>query len=103
MCCSAAALRQTLSWIVEHHFSNVQFECDSLDIVRRVTQPDGDLSELANVVHDCVYYLHHGVDLSTCWISRQANEVAHQLARNSIMYDQFKHWSSVPAFAAGTV
>lgn len=77
----ATAILEGLKWIVSMQYSNVMIESDSLISVNAIQNRSENFLEVGHLFEDCRAYLHSRGDLSISFVKRQANKVAHMLAR----------------------
>jgi ribonuclease HI len=78
----ALGLLSALNWVHDLQLENVDFELDSKNVVTSFHSKHPNASELGDIIKDCVrVYNTHFKNSRIEFIRRQANEVAHVLAR----------------------
>ncbi|KAK9090303.1 hypothetical protein Sjap_023480 [Stephania japonica] len=77
------ALRESLTWVHNPNYDKVIFELDAKNVIDRLKGPDGDESELGQLLKDCKLILSMHTNWSYTHVPRQVNEIAHRLARLS--------------------
>eukprot|EP00257_Ricinus_communis_P027818 XP_025015232.1 uncharacterized protein LOC112536661 [Ricinus communis] len=92
----AIGLREAVQWVLSLGRSNVIFEYDAKVVVDAVLSGAADLFEFGAVIADCRLLLQHGCNYSVQFIRKQANLVAHSLARASHLQDGFNMFSVPP-------
>nr|DAD25261.1 TPA_asm: hypothetical protein HUJ06_026725 [Nelumbo nucifera] len=92
------ALIATIKWVTSMDIQNVVFETDALIVWKALRAPASDLSEFGSLVHECSSLLQQGVNFSVACVKRQANTVAHSLARASCRFANPCIWHEPPAF-----
>ncbi|XP_058776277.1 uncharacterized protein LOC131650592 [Vicia villosa] len=94
----ALGLLKTLNWVHELGFDNMNFELDAKRVVDSVTNPKPNDSDFGAITGECnrlmaLFFRNSHVE----FVRRQANEVAHALARNLEIHDNLKHTNSSKA------
>lgn len=74
-------IREALSWVKVMNCRKVQVESDSLDSIRALRGENVSLLEVGHIIDHCKMLLKDLVGVSVNHIRRQANKVAHGLAR----------------------
>jgi len=78
----ALGLHSALQWLSDMHFDNVDFESDSKLIVDAFLATGNDLSEFGCIISSCRSLFRNFFSNSRVeFVRRQANAVAHALAR----------------------
>ncbi|XP_045831441.1 uncharacterized protein LOC123922796 [Trifolium pratense] len=93
----ALGLLSALKWVHDLQLENVDFELDSKNVVTSFHSKHNNVSELGDVIRDCVrlhktYFRNSSVE----FIRRQANEVAHALARVATSIASFHLFIDIP-------
>ena len=88
----ALALREALIWALYLKLVDMEFETDSLLVVKSLSSHSLDCSEYDFLISDCVCLRGNG-NYSIQFVKRQANKCAHVLARhacfNANLYKSF--------------
>lgn len=74
-------IREALSWVLQRGEQKLIVESDSLLSVRAVHHKKNYLLEVGHVIEDCKMFLHSMSDCRVTHIRKQANKVAHSIAR----------------------
>lgn len=77
----ALCLLYATQWSTSLSLDSVLFEMDCKVVVDLVNSPKEDLSELGDIIRDCHAFFSSLPNLNVRFIRRQANRVAHTLAR----------------------
>lgn len=77
----AIGLLRALQWVVELNLQNVLFELDAKQVVDSLSSRVIDLSEIGSVIFECKRLLSLNPTFGVGYVRRQANVVAHSLAR----------------------
>ncbi|XVE78858.1 hypothetical protein DITRI_Ditri14bG0011900 [Diplodiscus trichospermus] len=77
----ALALLQAITWARDQQLGKVIFEYDAQLVVKAVHSSMVDLTEFGTLIEGCKLILSLEQNFSVCYVKRQANEVAHSLAR----------------------
>nr|DAD24222.1 TPA_asm: hypothetical protein HUJ06_025685 [Nelumbo nucifera] len=85
----AMALIAAIKWVTSMDIQNVVFEIDALVVWKALRAPASDLFEFGSLVHECSSLLQQGVNFLVAYVERQANTVAHSLARASCHFQEF--------------
>ncbi|CAJ2645584.1 unnamed protein product [Trifolium pratense] len=93
----ALGLLSALNWVHDLQLENVDFELDSRNVVTSFHSKHPNTSELGDIIKDCVrvyntYFRNSRIE----FIRRQANEVAHALARVATSLASFHLFIDVP-------
>nr|GMD23989.1 uncharacterized protein LOC109191080 [Ipomoea batatas] len=91
----AMAVREALSWIKDHGYSQVEVETDALQIIQSLKQSVDD-SSFDLILLDVKDLLLSFTDVAISHVSRTANRVAHSLAREACSMSVRQEWTSVP-------
>ena len=95
----AHAMRDGLDLASRFGYNNVVDESDSLEVIQACTGDQYWWSESATIFAYCVDL---SSDIGTViykYCSREANQVAHELARDSFVNKNYRNWSSkAPSF-----
>jgi ribonuclease HI len=93
----ALGLLHAINWVHELELENVDFELDSKNVVTKFHSNKEDMSELGDVIRDC-QRLHNSFFTNSRveFIRRQANEVAHALARVATSLASFHIFIEIP-------
>lgn len=92
----AIGIREALSWIAGKGLTQVSFESDSLLSIRALRGDGGNQLEVGHVIQHCLELLQSNPTFSLDFISRQANKVAHEVARCPCLLSCFYVFSSPP-------
>lgn len=79
--CDAFALRDAILGAIEISFQQVIFETDSKLVADVIHSSHEDLSEFGDIISRCHTLLHQHDSYSIRFVKKQANEVAHALAK----------------------
>lgn len=96
-------VRESLSWIMQRGDANVLIELDSLLAVRALQQQKVYLQEVGHVVNECVTLLQSMSGTVVTHIRKQANKVAHSLARIPCELNSFIVFLSPPSILLETL
>lgn len=77
----AEGVLAALKWIVEHDIANVEIESDSVLTVQALRKDTQNLLEVGNILQESRLLLQARPDIRVFHIKKQANKVAHLLAR----------------------
>ncbi|KAL8531537.1 hypothetical protein ACS0TY_008219 [Phlomoides rotata] len=97
----AWALLQTLTWLSDLGFEKVELEVDSSNLNNALKKMDIDFSVFGDYVTACKGVLSQHPHFSVRWVYRNANLLAHSLARASWNYDSPYIWVEPPDFVDG--
>jgi hypothetical protein len=93
----ARGLHHTIRWIHELQLTNVDFEVDSKRVADYFNNGRGDVTEVGSImdssIHFCNTYL---TNSHVEFIRRQANEVAHTLAKAATFSTSFQVFDDIP-------
>ena len=90
MCCEgvvsvfeaeAKGVLEAMKWAAEAAISNVTFETDSMLTFQAITKGTMNYLEVGNMLEDCSKLLKDRPDFSLEFVKKQANKVAHSLAK----------------------
>jgi len=93
----AIELLKAMEWVRDLHLWNMDFEVDSKTVVDNIYGKQTDVSDLSVIITHCVNLL--CTDLMNShvkFIKRQANEVAHSLAKAALSDTSFRIYSHIP-------
>jgi len=94
--CEAAALQQALQIALNLGFNRVVFKIDGQIVVTAILNNSSYMNELGNLLSNCWTLLSSNVGYALAYIKRQANRVAHDLARASILHASLNTFSHPP-------
>ncbi|CAN1266151.1 Putative ribonuclease H protein At1g65750 [Linum perenne] len=77
------ALLDSIHWVKSMGYTHVTFEADNQSVVAAVNGSDTNISEFGRLVQLCKDVLAEEPYYRVCWIRRNRNVVAHELARRS--------------------
>lgn len=89
-------VREALSWVIEFPDKKVVIETDSLLTARAVNESDENFLELDHIIEHCKMLLKSLSVVRVSHIRKQANRVAHSLARLPCFLNCFIVFSSPP-------
>ncbi|CAJ2641086.1 unnamed protein product [Trifolium pratense] len=93
----ALGLLHAMKWIQDLQLEHVDFELDSQIVVTKFHSKNRDESELGDIIKDCrTMFNTHFRNSRVEYIRRQANEVAHVLAREATSLASFHIFIDVP-------
>ncbi|XVF44030.1 hypothetical protein PTKIN_Ptkin02bG0087500 [Pterospermum kingtungense] len=92
-----------MSWADSLGYRHVVFKTDAKSVVDAIFSPNVDNSEIGDLVAICKSFLDKDNDFSLCFTRRQANKVAHTLAKASCSYVSPTIWHVLPDFIAYVV
>ncbi|XP_037492615.1 uncharacterized protein LOC105644336 [Jatropha curcas] len=93
----AQALRKVLSWVLSGHPNlTIQVETDCLQVYHAMKSSANDWSEFGVVISECKLLLVQLPSVSLAWIRRQANDIAHVLAKSVPSEACFQIWDDAP-------
>ncbi|XP_075485321.1 uncharacterized protein LOC142525036 [Primulina tabacum] len=100
LCCvregEAIGLLEALSWIRNSNYPKVLFEVDALTVYNAMTESAVDITEFGGIMGRCRDIVATNPCFSVHFTRRQANEVAHVLAKHSRFYASPCVWSETP-------
>ncbi|XP_037497747.1 uncharacterized protein LOC105631774 [Jatropha curcas] len=95
----AQALRKVLSWVLSGHPTlTIQVETNRLQVYHAMRSSVHDWSEFGVVISECKLLIVQLSNVTLAWIGRQANDIAHVLAKSVPSGACFQTWDSVPAY-----
>ncbi|XP_073275463.1 uncharacterized protein [Primulina huaijiensis] len=94
----AMAFKEALSWIESMNVQEVIFESDSKIVVEAISSETEDNSEFGAIISECREVIRQKPSFSVCFTRRQANKVAHNLARASCFHARPSIWNTPPDF-----
>lgn len=92
----AIGVLEALCWITRLGIRNVIVECDSLTVVNALGKNTHYVSEVGITLEGCRSLLMQRSDLKVQYVRRQANSVAHNLARLPCLLGTMNYFSSPP-------
>ena len=94
----AIGLKEALSWVKGLGYQKVMFELDAKSVVDAVNFDlcRTDVSEFGSIIQQCIYMLDQAQNFHVCYVWRQANKIAHVLARASYSYASPTVWYEPP-------
>lgn len=97
----AMGLHEALSWIKNLGFQRVVVEMDSKLVVDGIASRDVVWTELGSILSSCRRILDNNHLITVRFIRRDANEVAHRLARAAKDFPSPHCWVEPPDFVDG--
>ncbi|XVF51873.1 hypothetical protein PTKIN_Ptkin04bG0219100 [Pterospermum kingtungense] len=94
----ALGLYQAISWCLARGYGRVVFELDAKLVVTAMQSTVLDLSEFGTIILNCKSIFNQGEAFSLNFVKRQANKVAHALARSSCCYASPYDFDEPPQF-----
>ena len=92
------ALREAVKWIIPLQLSHVVFETNCKAVVDAFHSHIIDQYEFGCLVQDCKALFSLNANLTLCFIKRQANRVAHIVARAACYNASPSYWLEAPPF-----
>ena len=92
----AVGVLEALIWVYELNIQNVIIETDSMLTVQAINKHSENLLEVGNVLRECCSLLSTRQDISISFVRKQANNVAHMLARVPYEVNCFNDFYSPP-------
>jgi len=93
----ALGLFYAIRWVHELRLQNVDFEVDSKRVADYFNRSNRDITEFGNIMDSNIHYCHSNLENSHVeFIRRQANAVAHELAKASTSLTSFRIFDDVP-------
>jgi len=93
----ALGLFYAIRWAHELRLQNVNFEVDSKRVADYFNRSNRDITEFGNIMDCNIHYCHSNLENSHVeFIRRQANSVAHELAKASTSLTNFHIFNDVP-------
>lgn len=77
----ATAIFEGLSWLTSLPYQKVSIESDSLICIQSIHRADDNLFEVGDILESCRTLLNSSTGLSISFVKRQANKVAHEVAK----------------------
>nr|KYP41081.1 hypothetical protein KK1_037561 [Cajanus cajan] len=93
----ATALLTAIQWIVTLSLPHVTLESDCKSVLDALSRTQSHHSEYGSLLNKCRRLLHNHPNLSLKFILRQANRVAHCLARASRHYASSHTFEFIPS------
>ena len=97
------AIYESLKWVEDLCVTEVAIESDSLLGVTAVNKDFLNYMELGTLVQQCKDLLRNRGDISVKFIRKQANKVAHELAKISCVSNSYVVISSPPSYLLETI
>lgn len=94
---------EALKWVQELAYQEVIIESDSMLSVAAINKNVQNLLELGNLINQCHAIIGGRVGIVVDFVKKQANKVAHKLARESCALNSFVVFSSPPISLLGTL
>jgi len=93
----ALGLHHAIRWIYELQLTNVDFEVDSKRVADYFNKGRGDVTEFGSIMDSSIQFCrNHLTNSHVEFIRRQANEVAHTLAKAAIFSTSFRVFDDIP-------
>ncbi|XVF80380.1 hypothetical protein PTKIN_Ptkin15bG0065400 [Pterospermum kingtungense] len=89
-------VREALSWVKNQGFHLVCFETDAKYVVDAIHWEQQDYSKYGSLIYECKSLLKNDVSFSIHFVRRQANEIAHTLAKLSCSLASPALWREPP-------
>lgn len=80
----AMAFSEALSWVKSKNMVNVNFELDSLRVVKAIRWRGINISYIGSIIEDCSSILKDLMSHSILFVKRSANMAAHRIVRETI-------------------
>ncbi|XP_074324401.1 uncharacterized protein LOC141661315 [Apium graveolens] len=96
-------VREALSWVMTFQNKKIKVESDSLLTIRAIQGKRCNLMEIGHVIESCRSMLQHLPLVSINYVRKQANRVAHSLARITCSVNCFTVFSSPPNHLVETI
>jgi ribonuclease HI len=93
----AIGLLKAMNWVRDLHLWNMDFEVDSKTVVDSIYGKQTGVSDFSAIITHCIHLL--CTDLMNShvkFIRRQANEVAHSLAKAALSEASFRDYYHIP-------
>ncbi|KAL8459135.1 hypothetical protein ACS0TY_035719 [Phlomoides rotata] len=97
----AMALYEALQWLKNLGLERVKVEVDSKTVAEALTSSTSDLSIFGDYILRCKLFLESRPNISVSFVRRNANVLAHRLARASRSYSSPNTWVEPPNFVDG--
>jgi hypothetical protein len=95
----ALGLYHAIRWIHELQLENVDFEVDSKRVADYFNKGRGDVTEFGSIMDSSIQFCRSFLTNSHVeFIRRQANEVAHTLAKTAISSSSFRTFDEIPTY-----
>ncbi|KAK6144752.1 hypothetical protein DH2020_021572 [Rehmannia glutinosa] len=92
----AIGVREALSWIHGLGIRQVVLETDAKYVVDSLITQETGISEYDSIIQECCGFLQSEPEVSVKFVRRNANMVAHELAKGSFSFDSPSVWNSQP-------
>ncbi|XP_024640514.1 uncharacterized protein [Medicago truncatula] len=97
MCFSPLGLYHAIRWIHELQLENVDFEVDSKRVADYFNKGSGDVTEFGSIMDSSIHFCRSFLTNSHVeFTRRQANEVAHTLAKAATSSSSFRIFDEIP-------
>jgi len=93
----AMGLREAILWLGQLGLSKVQIELDGKLVVDNILNRTNNQSDFGNIIHMCRSLLQQFSNFKINFVRKQANYVAHGLARESKLYARHHVFDSIPS------
>ena len=91
-------LYHATQWINELQLTNVDFEVDSKTVADYFNKARGDSTEFGSIMDNSIQFCNIFLtNFHVEFIRRQANEVAHELAKAATLFPNFHIFDEIPA------
>ncbi|PNX80526.1 eukaryotic translation initiation factor 3 subunit c [Trifolium pratense] len=97
--CEATAIKHALALALSNGFERVIFESDCQQVVNALCNDYLYANELGTLLSTCSSFLNSNANYNIAYVRRQANRVAHNLARASLFQSSSRESYHVPALA----
>jgi ribonuclease HI len=94
----ALGLLEAIKLAVERGYQSVTFESDCRFVVEAVNTTQVPQNEVGDIISSCQELLSFHNHFSVKYVRRQANEVAHSIARASLSYPRPHIFNDVPSY-----
>jgi ribonuclease HI len=93
----AVGLRDAILWLGQLGLSDVHIELDCKLVVDSICDKNNNQAEFGNIIADCRSLLQQFTNFKISFVRRQANVVAHSLARVSILHARHHVFDLIPS------
>ena len=97
----AIGMREAILWVMQQGVDHVIFETDAKSTVDALNNHETDISEFGSIISECRDLLNQVLSFKYSFVRREANVIAHSLARESRYYGGFQQWQDPPNFIEG--
>ena len=99
----AIGMDEALSWILSRPLHRTVIETDSLLTVQAITKTEAIRLEVGNVIDSCRQRLKASSGISISFVRKQANKVAHEVAKFPCLLGCYNIFTSPPKFLLETL